>query len=215
MAQSIAPIPPIPNAEVSVFTQRLARFVLRLMGWRIGKWELDYHTPKAVVLGEHHTSNMDAVLMVFMVAAMGRKLNWLAKSELNKPVIGAILKATGAIFVNRHAANGMVGHAVEMIQEHDRIFLTMAPSSTRSKTDRWRTGFYYMATGADVPVVLGYLNYRDKEGGLGKVIHLSGDMVQDEPIFQEFYANVQARYPEKASDVRLIPHNKNDQRKAD
>lgn len=207
-AHPVAPEPVRPNADVSATYQRFCRLVLRMMGWRIGKWALPYETDKAIVLGEHHTSNMDAVLMVFVVGAMGRKLNWLAKKELDKPIIGAILRATGAIFVDRHAPNGMVGQAADMIRANERMFLAMAPSATRSKTDRWRTGFYYMAMQADVPVVLGYLDYASKDGGLGEVVTLSGDMAADEPTFQRFYANINARYPEKASAVRLVPSGK-------
>lgn len=201
------PTPVQRNREVPVGLQRLCRMILRMMGWRIDRWELPDSTPKAVVLGEHHTANMDAILMIFMVTAMGRRLRWLVKSELNKPIIGTLVRWTGGIFVDRHAANGLVGQAVEMIDGSERMFLAMAPSGTRSKTNRWRTGFYYMALQADVPVGLGYLDYKHKVGGIGKLIQLSGDMKADERIFREFYKDIHARHPQNISDIVLDPSN--------
>jgi hypothetical protein len=146
--------------------------------------------------------------MILVYAAMGRRLSWLVKKELDKPVLGRMIRWTGGIFVDRHHPNGTVGHVIDIINERDSILLTLAPSSTRSKTDRWRTGFYYMATGANVPVALGYLDYPAKEGGIDRVMTLSGDMEQDEVVFRAFYEPLKskARYPENASDIRLIPH---------
>ncbi|MEO0562251.1 MAG: 1-acyl-sn-glycerol-3-phosphate acyltransferase [Chloroflexota bacterium] len=205
MVEHFANVPVRATGEVSKFTQRLARGVTRLIGWKVPAWELPDDLKKVVVIGEHHTSNMDGFLMVLLVASMGRRLSWLVKTELDQPIIGDMIRASGGIFVNRHHPNGTVGHVVEIIEHSDSIFLTLAPSSTRSYTDRWRTGFYYMADGANVPVALGFLDYANKEAGIGKVIHLSGDMAQDEPIFQDFYKDITARFPEKTSEVRLVP----------
>ncbi|MEM6284502.1 MAG: 1-acyl-sn-glycerol-3-phosphate acyltransferase [Chloroflexota bacterium] len=194
-----------PHGEVSPLTQRLARFALRVWGWQIEKWEVPDGMKKIVVAGEHHTSNVDGFLMVLIVASMGRKLSWLVKEELNQPVIGGMIRASGGIFVDRHAPKGTVGEAIDRINESEHIFLVMAPSSTRKKTDKWRTGFYYMALGAEVPIGLGYVDYARKKGGVGKVFMPSGDIKADEPIFQEFFADVTALHPEQASDVRLDP----------
>jgi 1-acyl-sn-glycerol-3-phosphate acyltransferase len=205
MSKPLTPLPVRRTDEVSPIIQRLCRGITRLLGWRVSKWTLPDEVKKVVVLGEHHTSNMDGILMVIFVAAMGRKLSWLVKEELNKPIIGSMIRASGGIFVDRHHPNGTVGHVVEIINAHNEIFLALAPSGTRSKTDRWRSGFYYMALGADVPVALGFLDYSTNEGGIGKVITLSGDIEADLEIFQDFYANVTARYPDKASTIHLEP----------
>jgi 1-acyl-sn-glycerol-3-phosphate acyltransferase len=201
----IAPSPIETDAEVSPWLQRLCRALLRLIGWRVETWDVPLALSKVIVIGEHHTSNMDSFLMILIVAAMGRRLSWLVKSELDLPVIGAMIRATGGIFVDRHAPNGTVGQVVERIQNSERIFLVLAPSGTRSRSDRWRSGFYYMALQADVPIALGYLDYARKAGGVGNVIAPSGDIKADEPIFQQFFAGVTPRYPEKASTVRLEP----------
>lgn len=202
---TIAPAPTNARWEVRLMNQRLARLMLRAMGWRVANWDLPEDVQKVVVAGEHHTSNMDGFLMVFMAAAMGRKLSWLVKEELNQPIIGAMIRASGGIFVDRHAPKGTVGQVVDIINDSERIFLVLAPSGTRRKTDKWRSGFYYMALGADVPIALGYLDYAKKEGGIGKIIRPSGDIQTDEKIFQDFFADVTARFPQQTSDVRLSP----------
>ena len=201
----IAPTPINPNAEVRIRWQRISRWVLRLWGWRIAEWKLPDDVKKVVVAGEHHTSNMDGFLMVFMAAAMGRKLSWLVKAELNKPVINGWIRASGGIFVDRHAKNGTVGQVVEQMNAADSMFLVMAPSATRRKTDRWRSGFYYMALGAQVPIALGYIDYAKKEGGIGKMLVPSGNIKADEAVFQEFFNDITPRYPHKASTVCLDP----------
>jgi 1-acyl-sn-glycerol-3-phosphate acyltransferase len=199
-----ASLPVRDTGEVSQPVQRLCRGITRLIGWRVSQWNVSDDVKRVVVIGEHHTANLDSYLMIIIVAAMGRRLSWLVKKELDLPVIGWMIRRTGGIFVNRHHPNGTVGHVVEIINESEQMFLALAPSSTRAKTDRWRTGFYHMANGANVPVALGFLDYATKSAGIGKTIMLSGNMEADAEIFREFYAGITARHPEKASDVRLI-----------
>ena len=62
----------------------------------------------------------------------------------------------------------------------------------------WKTGFYHIATGANVPIVLGYLDYRRKVGGIGPVVHPTGNLEEDMKIIRGFYAGITARYPKQA-----------------
>lgn len=195
----------VPVEQVHPWVKHLCRRLLKIVGWRADRWAVPPDVKKLVVIGEHHTSNMDSILMLLICGAMGRKLSWLVKAELDKPIIGAVIRATGGIFVDRHAKRGMVGQVVDKINALDEVFLVLAPSGTRQKTDRWRSGFYHIATRANVPLGLGYADYAEKTVGVGRLITLSGDMQTDEAVFREFYANIHARYPENASTVRLIP----------
>ncbi len=203
MSTPIVPDVPTPTDQVPRWLQRLARLVLRLWGWRVEKWALPPDAKKVVVIGEHHTSNWDSVLMLFLCAAMGRKLSWLVKSELDQPVLGALIRATGGVFVDRHAKRGTVAQVIDKINQSDHIFLVLAPSGTRSKTERWRSGFYHIAQGADVPLGLGYADYDRKAGGVGRLMMLSGDIEADLEVFREFYADVTPLFPEKASAVHM------------
>lgn len=189
------------TGEVSPFVQRLSRLILRLWGWRIDRWQIPDDLKKIVIVGEHHTSNVDGFLLVLIVPAMGRRLSWLVKSELNLPIIGAMIRATGGVFVDRHQSKGTVSQVAERFQSEERLFLVLAPSSTRSKTDRWRKGFYYMALEADVPIGMGYLDYANKCAGVASLIKPSGDLASDAVHFREFYSQITALHPEKASDV--------------
>ena len=78
------------------------------------------------------------------------------------------------------------------------MVLVVPPSGTRRKVMYWKTGFYHIAKGANVPIVLGYLDYRRKVGGIGPVVHPTGNMEADMKIIQDFYADIAGKYPKKA-----------------
>lgn len=193
------------NSVVPPIIQRFCRLLVRLWGWKVDTWEIPRENGKVVALGVPHTANWDSIMMIVMVAAMGNRLRWLVKKELDLPVIGWLLRLTGGIFIERRGSLGVVDQVIEIINESDEIFLALAPEGTRSKVDRWKTGFYYIALGAEVPIALGYLDYGKKRGGIGKIIMPSGDIKADEPIFQEFYKDIQGRHPEKMGTIRLDP----------
>ena len=68
------------------------------------------------------------------------------------------------------------------------------PSGTRSSVTKWKTGFYYIADGAKVPIVLGYLDYKRKVGGLGPLFYTTGDYQKDIKEIKAFYSNIQGRF---------------------
>jgi len=78
------------------------------------------------------------------------------------------------------------------------MVLVVPPSGTRRKVMYWKTGFYHIARGAKVPIVLGYLDYRRKVGGIGPVVHPTGNMETDMKIIQNFYADITGKYPKQA-----------------
>jgi len=92
----------------------------------------------------------------------------------------------------------MVAQSIKQFNQNERLILTIAPSGTRKKVKKWKTGFYYIAQGANVPIVLGFLDYRRKVGGLGPTIYPTGDVDADMKTIRAFYSGVTGRYPEKS-----------------
>ena len=102
-------------------------------------------------------------------------------------------------------SHNFVDQVVEVYDGSEKLAIVMAPEGTRAKTDHWKTGFYYIATGAGVPILLGYLDYSCKEGGAGPLLQPTGDIEADFETIREFYSGKRGRNPELESDVRLRP----------
>ena len=108
-----------------------------------------------------------------------------------------MFKLLGGIPVDRSKKNNFVDEVNRVFSERDELFIVIAPEGTRSRTTRWKTGFYHMAKGANVPIVLAYIDYANKECGFGKVVYPSDDMEKDFSIIEEFYRSITAHHPEK------------------
>ena len=169
------------------------------MGWHIRTVPLDQS--KYIMIGAPHTSNWDFVIGYLMMTAIGLKLSWVGKHTLFRKPYGWFLRWIGGIPVNRELSTKFVDQVVQKFNSLDHLIVVMSPEGTRKKTEGWRTGFYYMAKGAEVPVLAGFLDYPNKVGGIGKVIQLTGDMETDIQKFQEFYSGITGKYPEKMTEI--------------
>jgi 1-acyl-sn-glycerol-3-phosphate acyltransferase len=169
----------------------LARTWLSSFGWRIEGLAPD--VPKAVVVAAPHTSNWDLPFTLAVAAALGVHISWMAKHTLFRPPFGALMRSLGGLSVDRRSPQGAVGDAVDLLARHERLLLVIAPAGTRGDTDRWKTGFYRIAQGAGVPIVLGFLDYGRKVGGLGRVFIPTGDVERDMETIQEFYAPMRGK----------------------
>lgn len=179
----------------------LSRMVLFLMGWRIQSVPLE--ESKYVMIGVPHTSNWDFLIGYLIMTAIGLKLTWIGKHTLFKKPFGWFLQRTGGIPVDRSIRTNFVDQVVDSFNSVAQQIITIAPEGTRSKGNGWRTGFYYIALGAGVPVILGFLDYRKKLGGIGSVVNLSRDIEKDMGEIRAFYRNISAKYPEKVSEMKF------------
>ncbi len=180
-------------------TRIFSRIVLFFMGWRIRSVSLNQS--KYVMIGVYHTSNWDFFIGYLVMTAIGLKLSWVGKHALFRKPYGWFLGWIGGIPVNRELTTNFVDQVVKKFNSVDQLIVAMAPEGTRKKAERWRTGFYYIAKGAQVPVIPGYLDYSKKVGGIGKPIHLTGDIEADFKKFQEFYSRITGKYPEKMTEI--------------
>ncbi|MDD7505499.1 MAG: 1-acyl-sn-glycerol-3-phosphate acyltransferase [Actinomycetaceae bacterium] len=153
---------------------------------------------KAVVIGAPHTSMFDAVLMLVAFWDQGRDLKFLIKdSFLKKPVVGPLLRSFGGIPVDRSHPNGGVGSIVEQAKASDDFILVLAPEGTRAKKDYWRSGFYYIAQGANLPIHFGFIDKGKLHAyGWKDSIRVSGDVVADMDKIRAFYADKSGLRPE-------------------
>ncbi len=175
--------------------------LMKLLGWKTSGVFPD--EPKYVIIVAHHTSNWD--MLYGMIAAFKEKADvyYLAKHQLFRFPMGCLMRWAGGIRLDRRTRGDTVESTIDMFRKHDRLAIAMSPEGTRSKRDSWKTGFYYIAEGAGVPILLGFLDYRTKTAGLGPLIYPSGDIEKDFGLIRDFYSGITARRPENASLISL------------
>ncbi|MGJ3238130.1 MAG: 1-acyl-sn-glycerol-3-phosphate acyltransferase [Anaerolineae bacterium] len=174
--------------------------IWHLMGWRITRESLDID--KVVLTGAPHTSNWDYMHYLFAAIVLRRKIYVTIKSELFFPPLGWILRALGGIPIDRHSSNNLVEQLVERLNAQDRMLLLFTPDGTRSYQPYWKTGFYWVAKEAGVPILLGIPDYKQKIAYLDYVLIPSGDIEADFAKIREQQEKYGvALYPEKANPV--------------
>jgi 1-acyl-sn-glycerol-3-phosphate acyltransferase len=185
--------------ETPMIFSLLARAAFRLIGWKAEGEAPDL--PKFVMVAAPHTSNLDGLMLILGAWWFRLKLYWMGKHTLFRAPFGWLLRAFGGVPIDRRAPRGAVQQMIQAFQAQDRQILVVAPEGTRRKSDRWKTGFYYIAEGAGVPIVLAYIDYARKVVGIGPVVVPSGDQDADMRIIHKFYKDKVARYPE----MRTLP----------
>lgn len=161
---------------------------LRLTGWKI-EGSLPPDGQKSVLIAAPHTSNWDLPYTLMVAFVLRLNIYWMGKEQIFKPPFRGLMMWLGGIPVRRESSNNLVAASVQAIRDADGpLQLVVPPEGTRSKVRYWKTGFYYIATGAGVPIVLAYMDYERKLSGLGPVFHPSGDLEADMARIQAFYA---------------------------
>ena len=117
--------------------------------------------------------------------------------------LGPILKWLGAIPIDRRKSNNVVSQSITAFERCEKMVLVVPPSGTRQKVTYWKTGFYYIAHGAGVPIALGFLDYSRKVGGFGPSIIPSGDIERDMITIRRFYADITGKFPRQESGATI------------
>lgn len=185
----------------SPFSQRLAHIILRLIGWRTHV--LNPGMTRYVLIGAPHTSNWDFGLMLLLMAAEQLPIRFLGKDSLFRGPLGLLMLSLGGIPVNRRERSKLVDQIAAKFEEYDDLIIGLAPEGTRSKTSHWKTGFYYIALKAKVPIALAYLDYGNKIIGVGPNFTPSGDLHADFEIIREFYTGIIGKNPKKQGEIIL------------
>lgn len=182
--------------------QRAATAVLAAAGWRVRN-DLPAGLDRFVLVAAPHTSNWDFVVALPLAAALGIDFYWVGKHTLFRKPFGRLMRRLGGIPVDRSRRHNLVEQLGEALRQADSMALTVAPEGTRSQSDYWRTGFYYIAGEAGVPIVPGYVDFGRKEGGLGPPIDSSLPLDEVMRRLRAFYDDVTARHPERYTPPRL------------
>lgn len=179
--------PRVPRKRNAV-TKALSRAVLRMAGWRFEGSLPD--EPKFIITVAPHTSNWDFVFGVLARRAVGLDAHFLGKDTLFKPPLGWLMRWLGGTPVRRNVSEGVVEQVVQKFASHDAFVLALAPEGTRKRVEKWRTGFYYMALSAGVPIAPVALDYGRKRIVAGPAFVPSGNLDEEVRALHDFHYSV-------------------------
>jgi len=184
--------------------ENLAEKALKLMGW-----ETDNHWPEnlsqCVMIAAPYTSNWDELYARLALKALGVNVRLTIKDSYMKFPLGPFMRAMGGIGIDRRPKQAgesrpsMVQVMTDLFKQHPELVMLVTPEGTRARQEQWKTGFYYVAVNAGVPIALAYMDYEQKKAGVGKIIHPTGDFEEDMAEIMDFYAGIQAKFPEEFS----------------
>jgi 1-acyl-sn-glycerol-3-phosphate acyltransferase len=172
-------------------------FLFKSIGW---KSVLNEAIPsKCVFCVAPHTSNWDFILGIIFYKSIGGTIHFLIKNEWFFFPMNLIFKSLGGIPVNREKKSSVSDQMVTLFQSNENFRLAITPEGTRKKSAKWKTGFYYIALKADVPITLAYIDYSQKEIGVIKNFYPTGNEKQDIDEIKQYYSHIQAKHPKKFS----------------
>lgn len=174
-----------------------ARFILfRLLGWKMPhNFPLDLK--KYVVIAAPHTSWIDFPIAMLARMSSGIMINYIAKDSLFKGPFGFFFRMLGGTPVDRSKNNKLVDTIVEIFKSKEEFRLALSPEGTRKKVARWKTGFYYIAKGANVPIIMATLDFGNKQIKISKPYYVTENMEKDFEFFHSFYKNVKGKKIER------------------
>jgi 1-acyl-sn-glycerol-3-phosphate acyltransferase len=176
----------------------VASFLLKAAGWRtVGDIP---NISQAVVLALPHTSNIDGLYAIPSLFALDLKISIMGKHTLFKvPVLAQLLHWIGIVPINRSAKGSVLQASIDKFKTGEPLFLGLSPEGTRKYTESWKTGFYYLALGANVPILPVAMDYNTKEIRFLSLVHPTGDIKADLQKIYTQYRGVIPRYPERLS----------------
>ena len=170
---------------------------LKATGWKI-YGQLPANGRKSVLIAAPHTSNWDLPYTLMVAFALRLNVYWMGKQSLFKAPFRGVMLWLGGIPIQRESSNNVVEASIAAIQNADGpVQLIVPPEGTRSKARYWKTGFYYIALGANVPIVMAYMDYARKESGLGPVFEPTDNIEADMVTIQAFYAPFKGKNPDQ------------------
>ena len=173
---------------VNTVLRALSLGFLRATGWKLDG-QLPADQPKCVLIAAPHTSNWDLPYTLMVAFALRLNIYWMGKQQLFRGPWGPVMRWLGGIAVDRSQSTNLVSASAAAIRAADgAMCLVVPPEGTRSQTRQWKTGFYWSAHEAGVPLVMAYMDYPRKLSGLGPVFQPTGNVDADMAAIKAWYA---------------------------
>lgn len=184
--------------------------VLFKLLFKMKKWELLTPPPKeafkCVMIAAPHTSNWDFVYAISAMDQLGLHPRFTIKKEFNVPILGNMISHLGALWIDRSQTKkrGMTEYMASLFTKDDKpLTVVVTPEGTRSAVKEWKTGFYYVALEAGVPICCAFMDYQKMQTGVGMCFMPTGEIMDDMKRIMEYYKSIQGKFPENfTTDVR-------------
>lgn len=178
----------VPKRKLPLF-QALACFALARFGWRT-EGEIP-NLAQFVAVGAPHASSWDFFLGMMLIIGLGVRVSWMGKASLFRWPLGGIMRWLGGIAIDRTSRHNVVEQIVQHFATHPQLIVGLMPEGTRKRAGvpvkEWKTGFYYIAKGAHVPILPIYIDNPGKRVIFGSVLMPTGDLEADLATLQQFY----------------------------
>jgi len=176
--------------------RRIAKFIyFKILGWNIvGNTNFSQDTiKKAIIIGAPHTSSLDFFIGLFLRKITKTKTNFIGKKELFIWPLGLYFKAVGGVPIDRTPGQNKVENIAKLFLNRDEFRLTLAPEGTRKKVDQWKTGFYYIAKRANVPIIMFTLDFKNKQNYISEPFYPTNNIEKDFDFMKKFYKDVKGK----------------------
>lgn len=175
--------------------QVLAKFIyFRIMGWSL-LGDFPYPIKKCVLPVVSHTSWLDFFLGILVRKVWNTEINYIGKKSLFKWPFGWYFRRVGGVPIDRSKSNDAVSATAKIFEERKIFRLSLAPEGTRKKVMKLKTGFYYIAKAANVPIVLVAFDYGKKQVKISEPYYVTEDIAADFKYFNAFYKGVIGKVP--------------------
>ncbi|MDX1943612.1 MAG: lysophospholipid acyltransferase family protein [Saprospiraceae bacterium] len=170
----------------------ISKWILRLWGWKI-EGQYPHELKKFVIIVVPHTSNWDFPLGLLVRSALKASIRYVGKASLFRQPFGWIFRALGGYPVDRRKRSNFVDAVVDIFNREEKFALTIAPEGTRQKVEKLKTGFYYIALGAKVPIVMVKFDWGKKIIGFSQPFYPSGSIGEDMKFIEQYYQGVKGK----------------------
>lgn len=180
---------------ISPLLRLISNTLMWIAGWRVeGKLP---DLPKYLIVGAPHTSNWDFLLFLGVIFRLKANVKYMGKAELFRSPLGWFFYWCGGIPVDRKKSTGLVEQMVEACNKSERFILTIAPEGTRHGVKEWKRGFYHIAKGAGIPIVMAKVDSKKKAMHVGDIFYLTDDMEADMKAIQDRFTGMVGINPRK------------------
>ena len=174
----------------------ISRFILKILGWRF-EGNIPYKLKKAIIIVYPHTSAWDLIIGLVIRSAIDMDIKFIGKAELFKGPFAWFFYKMGGQPVVRQKSTNYVESVVKVFNEKEELIIAMSPEGTRKRVERFKTGFYYIAIGAKIPIVMVRFDFGRKIIHFAKPFFPSGNIEQDMDAIYEHFRGIKGKIPSK------------------
>ena len=172
-----------------------AKLMLRLMGWKIVN-DFPKSIKKYIIIVAPHTSWVDFPVSILVKFITKVDIKFIGKHTLFEPPFGFLFRALGGTPVDRTKSQSMVQAIVDIFNSKESFVMSLSPEGTRKKTSQWKSGFYHVAKGANIPLVMAALDFKNKKVIISEPYYLTESEAHDIQKIQSFFKDIEGKHPE-------------------